>query len=113
MKLEWLRQSAYPDIDYSELLSLSERQSIIFFSAYEWPVFAETQVLSVGHRFHGNMLTTGTNRLGIVISHDERTGELPNGLQIPRLLAAEWVRLSNMTGVKISDCIGKIAGDVN
>jgi polysaccharide pyruvyl transferase WcaK-like protein len=108
----------------------------------------ETQLFSIGHRFHGNMLTTGTNRPGIVILHDERTSELSNGLQIPRisqknfmeasksanpllemlsqvefdstqfqktrkLLAAEWVKLSNVTGVKISDYVGKIAGDVN
>jgi hypothetical protein len=147
-QLERLRRCTYPGIDYSELLSFFKRQSVVFFSAYEWAAFMETQLFSIGHRFHGNMLTTGTNRPGIVILHDERTSELSNGLQIPRisqknfmeasksanpllemlsqvefdstqfqktrkLLAAEWVKLSNVTGVKISDYVGKIAGDVN
>jgi len=146
-RLEWLRRFVYPEIDYAKLLSFFENQSVVFFSAYEWSLFMETQSFSIGHRFHGNMLTIGTGRPGIVISHDERTSELSNGLQIPRisqksfmeatksanplldmisrvefdstnfqktraLLAAEWMRLSNITGVKISDYIGKIAGEV-
>jgi hypothetical protein len=84
-------QKRYGIIDLYNAQQFLYRNSLCFFSAHEWMNSMNDMCFSIGPRFHGNMLSIGAGRLGIVIYHDERTLELAEGMGIPRISQSDFI----------------------
>lgn len=92
--IDWLRKHSHPGLDHEELKKYFVKHGQVFFSAHEWREFMKTRLFSIGHRFHGNMLTIGSNKPGVVVYHDERTSELAQGLEVPRISQSKLLQVA-------------------
>jgi hypothetical protein len=61
-----------------------------FFSPQEWRLRSAAISLSVGRRFHGNLVTLQAGVPGLFIAHDDRVTEMVSSAGFPFLRPMEW-----------------------
>ncbi|SNS52444.1 MULTISPECIES: polysaccharide pyruvyl transferase family protein [unclassified Azospirillum] len=59
-----------------------------FFNIAEWAAFIRTKTLSLGSRFHGNVMAMTNGVPAVLIAHDTRTEEMAEHIGLPRLKPA-------------------------
>lgn len=84
-QVEWQLAQMAPDLTVQEAIDYLRVHGKVFFSALDWIEYQRKFDLCIGHRFHGNMAAIAADRLGVVISHDSRTSELVQVMQLPRI----------------------------
>lgn len=60
------------------------RRGRTFFNVAEWAEFIRTKTLSIGSRFHGNVMAMTNGIPAILIAHDTRTEEMAEHIGLPR-----------------------------
>ena len=61
-----------------------------FFSPQDWRMRSAAISLSLGRRFHGNLVTLQAGVPGVFIAHDDRVTEMVSSVGIPFLRLDEW-----------------------
>lgn len=106
---DYVLQNEFPEFDvlfgnaseqsYQDLSTLSRRHDLrispehyaayvrahckAFFDVDEWASFIKTKDLSIGSRFHGNLIALLNGVPAILIAHDSRTTEMAEFMKIP------------------------------
>lgn len=79
----------FDQVDSGKLEAFFRAKSHYFTDVHSWSTFLKTRTLSVGSRFHGNLLALLNGTPAFCITHDSRTLELCALLGIPHLNVAE------------------------
>ena len=99
-KIKWMGKYFIGDTNVDNFISWLHRYGRIFCHTPSWMDFLRGVNLSVGSRFHGNMLALQSGTPAIVFPHDSRTLEMCKTMNVPHF---PWEKLKE--GIKISDVI--------
>ena len=78
----------------------------VFFQLNEWKAFVGSHDLSIGSRFHGNVMALSQGMPAIVIVHDSRTREMCELMHIPHVLVTDIERVEPERLVEAADFDG-------
>lgn len=93
--LEGYLEGVNPSIRRDELVDYFAKKYRLFRDVNPWSQFNSEHVrLSMGTRFHGNMVALLAGRPGLWLTHDSRTAELTKTLHLPSVTTEKAVTMS-------------------
>jgi polysaccharide pyruvyl transferase WcaK-like protein len=117
--MDVLSKGGLTDETHGNLFSLSKRHGLriapehyaawirshckAFFSIDEWSAFMLQKDLSIGSRFHGNLIALLNGVPAILFAHDSRTAEMAKFMSIPHYPVHQVDRLDVRTLYEQSD----------
>ena len=81
---------------FREIRSFIEQNALLFFNTLDWRTSLRECVMSLGMRFHGNMMALQAGIPAVWLVHDNRTRELLNLLQLPTFKFSEDLDLQQI-----------------
>ena len=81
---------------FREIRSFIEQNGLLFFNTLDWQTSLRECVMSLGMRFHGNMMALQAGIPAVWLVHDNRTRELLNLLQLPTFKFTEGLSLQQI-----------------
>lgn len=79
-----IQQALGLQMSSDELISFLRRRCRVFFDVDSWDQFIREIDLSIDSRFHGNVIALTNGIPAIILTHDSRTQELAELIQVPR-----------------------------
>lgn len=82
-------QERHPNItlqQFREMRAFISRTRLMFFNSADWQQSLRECVMSLGMRFHGNMMALLAGIPAVWVTHDNRTRELINFLRLPTFM---------------------------